>query len=119
MLIDYLQAPKVAPFSSLVKPKVGGKTSFTCQSISGSHPVRVTWYKDGNEIHDTSSIRIQSNGDPSILIIDSISSDHSGNYTCKMSNRFGYDSYTAQLLVQGKTMNSPFHDLLIDLILNQ
>ncbi|XP_053206714.1 cell adhesion molecule DSCAM-like isoform X4 [Panonychus citri] len=95
------ETPKVAPFSSLVKPVIGGKTSFTCQSISGSPPLHVTWYKDGNEILDSLSIRIQSNGDPSILIIDSIQSSHSGNYTCKMSNRFGQDSYTSEILVQG------------------
>ncbi|XP_053212504.1 cell adhesion molecule DSCAML1-like isoform X12 [Panonychus citri] len=36
-----------------------------------------------------------------MLIIDSIKSSHSANYTCKISNRFGYDSYSSELLVEG------------------
>ncbi|XP_053205971.1 peroxidasin homolog [Panonychus citri] len=36
-----------------------------------------------------------------MLIIDSIQSSHSGNYSCKISNRFGYDTFTTELLVEG------------------
>ncbi|XP_053206675.1 cell adhesion molecule DSCAML1-like isoform X1 [Panonychus citri] len=95
------EAPKVTPFSSLVKPVVGGKTSFTCQSLYGSPPLQVNWYKDGKEIGDSSFVRIKSHEDPSVLIIESVKSTHSGNYTCKISNRFGHDSYSTELIVEG------------------
>ncbi|XP_053206711.1 cell adhesion molecule DSCAML1-like isoform X2 [Panonychus citri] len=95
------EAPKVNPFSAAIKPVIGGKTSFTCQSLSGSPPLHVSWFKDGNELTDSSTIRIRTNEDSSMLIIDSIQSSHSGNYSCKISNRFGYDTFTTELLVEG------------------
>ncbi|XP_053212495.1 cell adhesion molecule DSCAML1-like isoform X5 [Panonychus citri] len=93
--------PKVNPFVAAIKPVIGGKTSFTCQSLYGSPPLQVNWFKDGKEIGDSSFVRIKSHEDPSILIIESIQSTHSGNYSCKMFNRFGHDSYTAELFVEG------------------
>ncbi|XP_053206708.1 cell adhesion molecule DSCAM-like isoform X1 [Panonychus citri] len=101
LLISGQEKPKVNPFGPFIKPVIGGKTSFTCQSLSGSPPLHVSWFKDGNELTDSVSVRIQSNADPSMLIIDSIQSSHSGNYSCKISNRFGYDTFTTELLVEG------------------
>ncbi|XP_053206724.1 palladin-like [Panonychus citri] len=95
------ESPKVAPFSSLVKPVIGGKTSFTCQSLTGSPPFQMKWFKDGTEIVDSSTIKIRTNEELSSLIIDSIKSSYSGNYTCKISNRYGQDSYSTELLVEG------------------
>ncbi len=80
---------------------IGGKTSFTCQSVSGTSPFQISWYKDGNELQDSSGTRIRNLEDSSVLLIDSIKSSHSGNYTCRISNRHGYDSYTAELIVEG------------------
>ncbi|XP_053206679.1 cell adhesion molecule DSCAML1-like isoform X4 [Panonychus citri] len=96
-----LESPKVNPFAQAIKPVIGGKTSFTCQSLSGSSPLQITWFKDGKEIFDSSEIRIRNIEDSSLLIIDSIKSSHSGNYTCKITNRFGHDSYTTELVVEG------------------
>ena len=80
---------------------IGSKTSFACQALIGSPPLKVSWFKDENELIDSSSIRIRTNEDSSMLIINSIKSSDSGNYTCKISNRFGYDSFTAELFVEG------------------
>ena len=96
------------PFSPLIKPVIGGRTSFACQSLSGSHPIQIKWFKDGKELHDSSYIRIRSNEEPSTLAIDLITSSHSGNYTCKITNRHGDDSYTTELLVEGNFQLSFF-----------
>ncbi|XP_025016015.1 Down syndrome cell adhesion molecule-like protein Dscam2 [Tetranychus urticae] len=95
------ESPKVAPFMSIVKPVIGGKTSFTCQSLAGSPPLLITWFKDGQQMNESASTRIRTNEDSSILIMESISSSHSGNYTCKISNRYGHDSYSSELLIEG------------------
>nr|AWV54570.1 sDscam-b3 [Tetranychus urticae] len=95
------EGPKVAPFTYHVKPVIGGSTSFLCQKLSGSSLLQITWYKDGKEIQDSSDIKIGTIQESSILRIDSIKSSHSGNYTCKIANRYGHDSYTAELLVEG------------------
>ncbi|XP_015781639.1 Down syndrome cell adhesion molecule-like protein Dscam2 isoform X2 [Tetranychus urticae] len=96
-----LEGPKVAPFSSHVKPVIGGKTSFICQSLSGSSPLQIIWFKDGKELVDTQDIKVGSIQDSSVLIFDSIKSSHTGNYTCKISNKYGSDSYTTELLIEG------------------
>ena len=36
-----------------------------------------------------------------MLSISTISSSHSGNYSCRISNRFGSDSFTSELIVEG------------------
>uniref|UniRef100_T1K1W5 Uncharacterized protein n=1 Tax=Tetranychus urticae TaxID=32264 RepID=T1K1W5_TETUR len=96
-----IEGPKVAPFSSTVKPVIGSKTSFFCQSLSGTPPLQIFWIKDGNELRDSTETRIRNLEDSSVLHIDSIKSSHSGNYTCRISNRYGHDSYTAELIVEG------------------
>ncbi|XP_053206039.1 cell adhesion molecule DSCAM-like isoform X2 [Panonychus citri] len=95
------ESPKVNPFAPMIKPMIGGKTSFACQSLFGSPPLSISWYKNGIQLTDSSSTRIRTNEDSSMLTIDSIKSSHSGNYTCKISNRFGSDAFTSELLVEG------------------
>ena len=63
--------------------------------------MQIAWIKDGNELRDSSETRIRNLEDSSVLHIDSIKSSHSGNYTCRISNRYGHDSYTAELIVEG------------------
>ena len=89
------------PFSPLIKPVIGGKTSFACQALTGSLPLTFNWFKDGKEMKELPSTRIRANEDISTLVIDSISSSHSGNYTCKISNRFGSDAFSIELRVEG------------------
>ncbi|XP_053205984.1 receptor-type tyrosine-protein phosphatase F-like isoform X2 [Panonychus citri] len=97
------ESPKIVPFSSLVKPVIGGKTSFTCQSLSGSPPLQITWFKDGKQLAQDllPSIKLRTNEEVSTLIIDSIKSSHSGNYTCQISNRYGADLYSTELIIEG------------------
>ncbi|XP_053212494.1 cell adhesion molecule DSCAML1-like isoform X4 [Panonychus citri] len=99
--VNGFQSPKVAPFTSLVKPVIGGKTSFTCQSLTGSTPLQINWLKDDKQIEDLPAIKVLTNGEVSTLIIDTIQSTHSGNYTCRITNRYGHDSQSTQLLVEG------------------
>ena len=84
------------------KPVIGSKSSFTCQASAGSLPLNILWYKDNKEISDSSTVRIRTIEDFSNLIIESISSSHSGNYSCKISNQFGSDSSSIELKVEGK-----------------
>lgn len=100
----WTKGPKVAPFTSLVKPVIGGKTSFTCQSLTGSTPLQINWLKDDKQIEDLPAIKVLTNGEVSTLIIDTIQSTHSGNYTCRITNRYGHDSQSTQLLVEGKLL---------------
>lgn len=50
-------------------------------------------------------IRVKHETDYSIIIIDPVEVNSQGNYTCIVSNEFGKDSYTAELLVEGKSFS--------------
>ncbi|XP_035232058.1 Down syndrome cell adhesion molecule-like protein Dscam2 [Stegodyphus dumicola] len=66
---------------------------------SGDRPIEFQWMKDGKEIKETNTVRIQSVQDYSVLLIESVTSESSGNYTCIVKNAFGSDLYTASLTV--------------------
>ena len=82
---------------------IGGKTSFTCQSLSGTPPLLITWFKDGKELTSDllPSIKLRTSEEVSTLVIDSIKSSHSGNYSCQISNRYGADLYSTELVIEG------------------
>ena len=91
---------------------IGGKTTFTCQALSGSLPLTIEWFKNDKEIKELSSTRIRTAEDYSSLVIDSIHSSHSGNYTCKISNAYGSDFYSIELKVEDKSdILIVFHNL--------
>lgn len=98
-----VSGPKVSLLTPSIKPKIGSKSSLTCQALSGTLPLQISWFKDGKEIREeVNSMRIRTNEDISNLVIDSISSSHSGNYTCKISNRFGSDFGSIELKLEGE-----------------
>jgi hypothetical protein len=98
-----LSGPRVSLFTPQTKPVIGSKSSFTCQASAGSLPLNILWFKDDKEISDSATIRIRTIEDVSNLIIESISSSHSGNYSCKIANRFGSDSSSIELKVEGES----------------
>lgn len=79
----------------------GERGSTICTIRSGDRPLSFEWRKDGQEISETSNIKIQSVPDSSILVIESVDSKSSGNYTCIVKNAHGSDQFTAVLTVTG------------------
>ncbi|KAF8793261.1 Titin like protein [Argiope bruennichi] len=92
-------APVVAPFVFPPAFKEGERGSVICTIRSGDRPVEFNWRKDGNTLSPSSSVDIQLIKDSSILVIESVTSKSSGNYTCVVSNAFGKDQFTATLIV--------------------
>lgn len=79
----------------------GERGSAICTIRSGERPLEFQWKKDNEDISETSNIKIQSVPDSSILVIESVTSKSSGNYTCIVKNSFGRDQFTAVLTVTG------------------
>ena len=53
-------------------------------------------------IKQSNEIQINSLGNKqSILSIEKVTSNDSGNYTCEVKNSFGEDAFTNQLIVRG------------------
>ncbi|KAG8178096.1 hypothetical protein JTE90_017445 [Oedothorax gibbosus] len=98
-LIQAGDAPKVAPFSFPPALKNGERGSVTCTIRSGDTPVEFLWKKDDQNIQGNDGIKIQSVLDSSILVISSVSSKSSGNYSCVVKNSVGSDQFTSILKV--------------------
>ncbi|KAG8178097.1 hypothetical protein JTE90_017446 [Oedothorax gibbosus] len=92
-------APVVAPFSFPPALQERERGSAICTIRSGDRPVEFQWKKDGMLLAQSSSVDIQYIKDSSILVIESVTSKSSGNYTCIVKNSFGQDQFTASLTV--------------------
>lgn len=98
----------IAPFSFPPALKEGEKGSALCTIKSGDGPFEFEWKHDGKDLEKSSNIIIQSVLDSSMLRIQSVTSESSGNYTCIVKNAFGSDRFTALLTVTG--MNIFFYN---------
>ncbi|GFU20643.1 down syndrome cell adhesion molecule-like protein 1 [Nephila pilipes] len=91
--------PVVAPFMFPPALREGERGTATCTIRSGDRPLEFKWLKDGNDLIASSSVDTQSMRDSSFLVIESVTSKSSGNYTCVVSNVYGKDQFTASLTV--------------------
>lgn len=99
-----LDVPVIAPFSFPPALKEGERGSAVCAIRSGDTPLDFEWLKDGQVITETKNLKIQSVMESSFLVISSVTSESSGNYTCIVKNAYGSDKFTASLAVTGKSV---------------
>src|SRR5436309_546343 len=108
MTSSFTVAPKIIPFTFQDDQNFKGmRAHITCAVSQGDSPLKFVWLKDKYNTTatlDGVSIR-QYDSHTSSLSIESVTSRHSGNYTCVVSNIAATVSYAAQLLVQGKQEN--------------
>ncbi|XP_063362199.1 cell adhesion molecule Dscam2-like isoform X1 [Cydia amplana] len=98
--VEVHKPPKIAPFQFPEELEVGGSTQATCSLISGDKPIQFTWHKDNLPVPSILKVEQKNMDFFSILIIQELTSAHSGDYTCKASNEFGAVSHTASLNVK-------------------
>jgi hypothetical protein len=81
---------------------VGDRASLTCSVVKGDLPLTITWRKDGRPIDPSQRMTVtQVDQYNSILVIDHLSADHSGNYSCVVRNSAAEVDNTQALLVNG------------------
>ncbi|XP_049782628.1 Down syndrome cell adhesion molecule-like protein Dscam2 [Schistocerca cancellata] len=97
--------PAITPFS-FGELSTGERVRVTCSVKRGDPPLTFEWLKDAHPLpptpglHDDPDLTIRDYEDySSVLAISSVSSRHSGNYTCEVRNPARVTTYTAQLLV--------------------
>ncbi|KAI8435829.1 hypothetical protein MSG28_004046 [Choristoneura fumiferana] len=98
--IEVHKPPKIAPFLFPEELEVGGSTQATCSLVSGDKPIQFTWHKDNLPIPSLLKVEQKNMDFFTILIIQDLTSAHSGDYSCKASNEFGSVSHSASLNVK-------------------
>ncbi|VVC30731.1 Immunoglobulin subtype,Immunoglobulin-like domain,Immunoglobulin-like fold,Immunoglobulin subtype [Cinara cedri] len=102
--------PKILPFSFGEMPSNAGDTvQVGCTVVKGDKPLRISWNFYGEELSSNMGVTTMPVGDSmNVLSIPSVETTNRGNYTCLAKNSAGYDSYTAQLLVNVRPQILPF-----------
>lgn len=91
-----------------VKTISGDEVTIPCGLIMGNPPGIMKWFKDGIEVKPDDLASIDEEGN---LILDEVSSQNRGNYTCWASNVVGNSSRTYQIVVSG-TLASMFENII-------
>ncbi|XP_060864228.1 cell adhesion molecule Dscam2 isoform X44 [Metopolophium dirhodum] len=99
--VQVMVCPKILPFSFGETPSnAGDSVQVVCTVVKGDKPLRISWNFYGEELSSNMGITTTPVSDSmNVLSIPSVGTANRGNYTCVSKNSAGYDSYTAQLLV--------------------
>jgi hypothetical protein len=100
--------PKISPFTADRDLHLGERTTLTCSVTRGDLPLSITWLKDGRSMGPSERVTV-TNMDQynSILMIESLSPDHNGNYSCVARNVAAEVSHTQRLVVHGNPPLGP------------
>lgn len=95
--------PKLGPFISDRTLHLGERASLTCSVTKGDLPLTMSWLKDGMPLDPKHRLSVQQVDQfNSILLIESLSPDHNGNYSCVARNPAAEVMHTQRLVVNGK-----------------
>lgn len=80
----------------------GESTSLQCSIIKGDLPIDIVWLHNGKPVENGAGLTMmRMNKKISMLSIDPINAEHSGEFTCLAKNKAGSTSHSAMLLVNG------------------
>uniref|UniRef100_A0A8C9EWI3 Ig-like domain-containing protein n=1 Tax=Pavo cristatus TaxID=9049 RepID=A0A8C9EWI3_PAVCR len=101
-VLDLIIPPK---FTKKLKKMDSIKGSFVHLEciVSGSHPISIQWYKDGQEITASEKHKYSFHDNTAFLEINKLEGTDSGSYTCEATNKAGSNQCSgAVLTVQGQ-----------------
>ncbi|GFV73983.1 titin, partial [Trichonephila clavipes] len=95
------EPPIIKKFQFEENVKEGDFVSVVCIVKSGTQPITFMWFKDGQEFRSSSKdASIENSPVTSALILNSVTSESDGNYTCKAKNSYGSDQHSSALKVK-------------------
>ncbi|KAK3920463.1 Down syndrome cell adhesion molecule-like protein Dscam2 [Frankliniella fusca] len=102
--VEVIAPPKLSPFGPSLSAHEGERASLTCSVVSGDPPLRLQWLKDGLPLDTVHRVDEYN----SILLIENLSREHNGSYTCAASNAAAEVTQTQELLVNVPPVIEPF-----------
>ena len=73
-----------------------------CLLSAGNHEVSIEWLLNGQKVIPNENIYVSQHEDSSMLNIRSMGLELAGEYECRVSNRFGQDSRSISVKLEGK-----------------
>lgn len=94
--------PKLDPFPRQKFQDVGTSFKLLCGIQQGTKPLFFKWFKNDHLLNDRQlNYKIDFNEEFSVLNIQNLTKNNSGNYSCSVSNSFGNDIQYTLLSVKG------------------
>nr|7Y9A_A Chain A, Down Syndrome Cell Adhesion Molecules [Chelicerata] len=90
----------VSPFVFRENVMVGEKVTATCTTVTEDAQISFKWFKNGKQINDNEHIKVLYYTDFSLLSINPVKADDSGNYTCVITAKEKSSKFTATLTVK-------------------
>ena len=101
--LPFSEPPQIVPINfGKDKFDEGSSAQILCSVSDGDEPLTIRWSFHGDSISSDSGIMTSNLGTKtSFLMINSVSHEHRGSYTCLANNKAGSSSSTAELNVNG------------------
>lgn len=80
--------------------KMGESIRFECK-VTGTPPLKITWYKNDAAVTESDNIRMTFDGSVAVLEIFNTTANDDGVYTCEAQNDAGTKSCSSTLSVKG------------------
>ncbi|XP_053206684.1 cell adhesion molecule DSCAM-like isoform X7 [Panonychus citri] len=95
--------PRITPFNFPHSPVIGRSSLVYCLAEIGTPPITYQWLRNNEPIDHQEGLKVTIEPITSAfgLVIQSVSVQFSGNYTCIARNMFGEDKFSAPLIVKG------------------
>nr|XP_027230100.1 Down syndrome cell adhesion molecule-like protein Dscam2 [Penaeus vannamei] len=98
LTVRVMVAPEILPFHFEKKLQQGTRAGVACIVSTGDPPITFTWQKDGRDIKGSEDISTSKMGDYSnALLINNLTAQHSGVYTCTAANSWAKATHSASL----------------------
>lgn len=100
-----LDAPKLRKTASDIELLAGESFTFLCSAVAGSEPFKFEWFRNALPLREE-NYKIQSfDNSNSLLKITSVDITDAGNYTCRVSNPYGFDMISTILIIKSKAFS--------------
>lgn len=109
-LNNFLPSPEPATFveklelSQLLKK---GDTAELACKVTGTPPIKITWFVNDREIKESSKHRMSFVESSAVLRLTDVATEDSGEYMCEAQNEAGSDHCTGVLIVKGLCSHCP------------
>lgn len=88
-------------FSEPVTVKVGHNAIFKLQFV-GYKPIKIQWYREGEELHEDTNTKIEKSASHSRLLLSRCQRKDTGEIKMKLKNEHGFTEAVSQLIVLGE-----------------